>query len=112
MPRYVVGVREVHVQPIVIEAPSKHRALDLVEDGQGEPIDDALEYSHTLPRQNWTVEEISPPISSSEDAVTRLQEVGVTAQVQFPNDNGAEFVQLTLPAVEELVKRLRSRQAG
>lgn len=107
MPRYMVKVREVHIRPIAVEAPSKVAAWRLVDEGQGEQQGE-MEFSHKLAMASWEVEDIPTPPMSSEDAVSQLQEVGVTAQVQFPNDNGAEFVLLTLPAVEELVKRLKN----
>lgn len=55
--KYTVNVREVHIQPTSIMASSPEDAIKRVADGEGEIIDNALEYSHTLDRDKWTVEE-------------------------------------------------------
>lgn len=57
MKKYVVNVREVHVQPVRIEATSKEEAIEKIVKGQGTTVDDGLEYSHTLDSEFWTVEE-------------------------------------------------------
>ena len=56
MPIYRVGVQEVHVSTIVIEAASKNEALQLVSDGEGDEL--ILEYSHTLDENLWSAEEV------------------------------------------------------
>ena len=53
---FLVGVREVHVSTILIEAYNKEEAKRLV--GEGEEI--YLEYSHTLDQNLWSVEEVNP----------------------------------------------------
>lgn len=53
--RFIVEVREVHVQPYEVEANSKEQAIEVVKEGGGEIIENALEYSHTLDSEYWTV---------------------------------------------------------
>lgn len=48
MPKYHVDIQEIWVQTMEIEAESSEEAVDLVLAGNGEVVDDALEYSHTL----------------------------------------------------------------
>jgi len=54
--KFIVQVREVHINSISVEADSPEDAIDLVRDGDA---DDSisLEYSHTLDPDNWSVEE-------------------------------------------------------
>lgn len=58
---YIVEVPEVHYQSYAIEANSPSEAASLVADGEGDIIEDALEYSHTLDLEfvndspSWTV---------------------------------------------------------
>ena len=56
MPRYIVGVKEVHIHKIQVEANSEDEAKMIVKDGAGEYIDHELEYDHTLDDEDWTVE--------------------------------------------------------
>jgi hypothetical protein len=58
MKKFRVLVREVHIQPTIIEADSKEEALKKVFDGEGELDTQGFEYSHTLDTDTWTVEEI------------------------------------------------------
>lgn len=58
MPKFIVSVREVHVQPYEVEAQDKEAAIKVVRDGGGEIDDGAFEYSHTLHPEFWTVEEV------------------------------------------------------
>lgn len=51
---YVVEVREVHVQLVNVKARSSAEAIKLVEDGDGNCVDGALEYLHTLESDLWT----------------------------------------------------------
>lgn len=46
MPRFEVGLREVHVSTRVVEAETAEEALNLVLGGEGEEV--SCEYSHTL----------------------------------------------------------------
>lgn len=52
---FLVGVREVHVSTMKIKAQNNTEALNKVQNGEGEEI--MCEYSHTLDRDMWTVEE-------------------------------------------------------
>lgn len=56
--KYIVLVREVHISPVEIEAKNADEAIDLVREGEGETIYEALEYSHTMDFDTWTVEEV------------------------------------------------------
>ena len=57
MPKYIVTVREVHCQGYEIDAASENEAIALMEAGEGEPMPSLFEYSHTLDKNTWTVEE-------------------------------------------------------
>jgi hypothetical protein len=56
---YIVSVREVHIQEVLIEADSPEQAIEKVVKGEGENLDG--EYSHTLDSDLWTVEEKESP---------------------------------------------------
>ena len=53
---YMVNMREVHIQPVRIEASSSEEAIEKVKEGEGEYVDNALEYNHTLSSEYWTVD--------------------------------------------------------
>lgn len=55
MAKYYIGIREVHVSTVVIEAESEEEALDSAAAGEGDEV--MLEYSHTMGRDHFTVEE-------------------------------------------------------
>ena len=55
MPRYTVRVREVHVAYFEIDANTPDDAVQAVVDGGGELVN--TEYSHTLDRNVWDVED-------------------------------------------------------
>lgn len=55
MPKYHIGVREVHIAIMEINADSKEEAIISIQEGNGEEV--SLEYSHTLDSNLWTVEE-------------------------------------------------------
>jgi len=55
MKTYIVGVREVHVSHMEVEANSPEEAVKKVVEGEGEET--YLEYSHPLDKDLWTVEE-------------------------------------------------------
>lgn len=57
MAKFIVTIQEVWTQLVEVEASSEEEAIDKVVDGEGYYIDNALEYSHTLDRAFWTVEE-------------------------------------------------------
>jgi hypothetical protein len=54
---FEVYVREVHVQQVNIEAASKEEAIQKVAAGEGDYVDNTLEYSHSCDTDTWTVEE-------------------------------------------------------
>ena len=47
MPTYEVDMREIWVQTYEVEADSPEEAFALAMAGNGDPLDDRLEYSHT-----------------------------------------------------------------
>lgn len=57
MKTFTVFVREVHVQEIKVEAKDAEDAMQRVARGEGDAVDNSLEYSHTLDRDTWTAEE-------------------------------------------------------
>ena len=57
MRKYIVMVREVHVQPVEVFAQSPDHAINKVRDGEGDTLFELLEYSHTMDFDTWTVEE-------------------------------------------------------
>ena len=57
MKKYIVGMREIHIQNVEIEAESPEEAIERVADGEGDFVDNSLEYSHTLNTDTWTVKE-------------------------------------------------------
>lgn len=54
--RFLVLVREVHIQQVEVEASSEEEAITQVHKGEGTYLDDTLEYSHTLNPEYWTTE--------------------------------------------------------
>lgn len=54
--KYLVEVREVHVSTIEVDASTQAEAVERVANGEGEEI--LCEYSHTLDKDLWTVEEV------------------------------------------------------
>jgi len=55
---YRVFVKEVWVQAFDIEAESKEEAIKLITEGDGDIVQDELDYSHSLDPDTWTVEEL------------------------------------------------------
>ena len=55
--RFIVNVREVHIQPVAIEALNSADAINQVRQGAGDYDKYPGEYSHTLNTDTWTVEE-------------------------------------------------------
>jgi len=55
MKKYLVGIREVHVNTVEVLAESEEEAKMKCRDGEFDEIE--LEYSHTLDPDLWTVEE-------------------------------------------------------
>ena len=56
MAKYYIGIREVHVSTVTVEADSEEEAMDLAADAAGEEV--MLEYSHTMDRSHFTVERV------------------------------------------------------
>lgn len=57
MRTYRVKVREVHVQDVLVKATNEEHAKTLVKDGEGDYVDNTLEFSHQLEPDTWEVEE-------------------------------------------------------
>jgi len=57
MNKYMVLVREVHVQGYLVQAETPDQAKEIVRNGGGELNEAYFEYSHTLDPDLWTVEE-------------------------------------------------------
>ena len=58
MKTFNVFVREVHIQTVKVTAKNEKEAISKVKDGEGDYIDGALEYSHTLDSDTWSVESV------------------------------------------------------
>ena len=56
MAKFLIGVREMHIQYVEIEADNAESAKDLIRQGEGTERD--LEYSCTLDTDEWTVNKI------------------------------------------------------
>lgn len=53
--KFTVLVREIHVSHMEVEAANEEEAIENVRRGIGEEV--ASEYSHSLSKDTWTVEE-------------------------------------------------------
>ncbi len=56
--KFNVLVREVHIQAYEVEAKNEDEATEKVDNQEGSIIEEYFEYSHTLDRSLWTVENI------------------------------------------------------
>lgn len=56
MATYLVGIREVHVSTVEVEADSEEEALEIAAEGESEEV--MLEYSHTL--SHVSIEKVMP----------------------------------------------------
>lgn len=54
--KFIVMVREVHVQMVEVEANSEADAIERVNRGEGSTLDNTLEFSHRLNTETWTAE--------------------------------------------------------
>lgn len=54
--QYLVGIREVWVNTVLVEAESEEKAIEKAGDGDIDPDFDMLEYSHSLDSEVWSVE--------------------------------------------------------
>lgn len=61
MQKFIVFVREVHVQGFTVIAKNEEEAKDFVREGRGDIVEDSLEYSHALDSELWTVEKFKKP---------------------------------------------------
>ena len=57
MKDFIVNVRETWVQPVKVQAQTKKEALEKVVEGEGEYLEESLEYSHTNDTDTWDVKE-------------------------------------------------------
>lgn len=57
MPKIIVLVREIHIQPVEIEAENEIDAFRMVTSGEGEEIGESY-YYETLGPDTWTVERV------------------------------------------------------
>lgn len=57
MPKFRVGVREVHLAYYEVEADSPSQALEKVSEGECEDLEE-IEYSDTLNQETWLVENL------------------------------------------------------
>lgn len=55
--KFKVSIPEVHYQDVIIDATDEKEALEFVRKGEGEPINNSLEYSHTSENENYHIEE-------------------------------------------------------
>lgn len=53
---YFVDIKEIHVQRIKVMASSQEEAMEKARKGDGQYYD--MEYSHTLDKDTWFVEEV------------------------------------------------------
>ena len=58
MPKFIVCVREIYIQPYEVEARDEDDAKEIVREGGGDILEEKLEYSHTLDTNLWTVEKV------------------------------------------------------
>ena len=56
MAKFLIGVREMHIQYVEIEADNAEDAKDLIRQGEG--TERSLEYSCTTDTEEWTVNKI------------------------------------------------------
>jgi hypothetical protein len=56
---FIVGVREIHVRHYSVQAKNEEEAKDLVDQRAASVTDlDFQEFSHEMPKDTWSVEEI------------------------------------------------------
>jgi len=55
MKTFIVGMVEVHIQYIKVDAKNKKQAIELVKEGNGDYLD--CEYSHVMASDKWIVNE-------------------------------------------------------
>ena len=58
MKSFIVSIPEVHYQDVVVDAKDGEDAIAKAKEGEGEAVDNSLEYSHTSENDNFHVEEL------------------------------------------------------
>jgi len=110
MPRYRVLIREVHVSHRVVEADSESEALDEA----GDIEENYSEYSHSMDKETWTVEEEPPSkvelLVAWDDGTwtTETEEVPVSS---FDNLNFENDVMTWVNSSKGLIGQTRFRSA-
>ena len=71
MPIYVVNVQQVFTQPVLVQAYNEQDAIQKVDAGDGEKLDQHENYVYTLDVDTWTAqvyedEQEQPPDASQE----------------------------------------------
>jgi hypothetical protein len=66
MAKYYIGIREVHVSTVFVEADSEEEALDKAAEGESEEV--MLEYSHTMDREHFTIDRVTHDLDCTCDA--------------------------------------------
>ena len=56
MPIFIVEVKEVYSQPVLVRAENEEDAIAKVVSGDGEHLHDHLQYSYTLQSDSWTAQ--------------------------------------------------------
>jgi len=56
--QYIVSIPEVHYQDVIIDAESHEEAITKAKGGEGDAVDNGLEYSHTSENETFHVEEL------------------------------------------------------
>lgn len=54
--RYIVGIREIHVRDVVVEAASKEEAIEKAKDCENHINEIDTTYSHELDSELWTAD--------------------------------------------------------
>ena len=71
MATYYIGIREVHVSTVTVEADSEEKALDIAAEGEGEEV--MCEYAHTMDREYFTVERVEHDLDCTCDGHYRKE---------------------------------------
>lgn len=53
---YVVNVQQVYSQPVLVRADNEQDAIQKVDTGEGEELDQHAQYAYTLDPGTWTVQ--------------------------------------------------------
>lgn len=63
---YTVYTREIYVVPVRVEAYNPDDAIERVQDGDGDQLDDKMEYLETVTSQLWSVKEEEDEVTNNE----------------------------------------------